>query len=100
MRSSARMRRLLAVLLIALPALAADPAEEVRQAEIGFAKSFADRDQAKFFTFVSDDATFLSPLRTLSGKQAITERWTRYLAGPDAPFSWTPERVAVNGAGT
>lgn len=99
MRSSARMRRLIAVLLIALPVFAADPAEEVRQAEIGFAKAFADRDQAKFFSFVLDDATFLGPLRTLSGKAAITERWTRYLSNPEAPFSWTPERTAVNASG-
>jgi pimeloyl-ACP methyl ester carboxylesterase/ketosteroid isomerase-like protein len=93
------MRRLLAVLLIALPVFAADPAEEVRQAEIAFAKAFADRDQPKFFSFVLDDATFLGPLRTLSGKAAITDRWTRYLSGPEAPFSWTPERTAVNASG-
>ena len=97
-----RMRRIttIVILLFALPALAADPAEEVRQAEIAFAKAFADRDQAKFFGFVLDDASFLAPLRTMSGKQAITDRWSRFFSGPEAPFSWGPERVAVNKAGT
>ena len=96
------MRRIttILVLLLALPALAADPAEDVRQAEIAFAKAFADRDPAKFFSMVLDDASFLAPLRTMSGKQAITERWSRFFNGPQAPFSWGPERVAVNQAGT
>ena len=35
-------------LFIAASAYAADPADEVQKAEIGFAKAFADRDQAKF----------------------------------------------------
>ena len=94
------MRRLIAALLIALPVYAADPAEEVRQAEIAFAKAFADRDQAKFFSFVLDDSSFLSATRTLGGKQAVVDRWSRFFSGPEAPFSWGPERVAVNAAGT
>jgi len=94
------MRRLIAVLLIALPVYAADPAEEVRQAEIAFAKAFADRGQAKFFSMVLDDASFISLGRTLTGKQAVVDRWSRFFQGPEAPFSWGPERVAVNSAGT
>jgi len=95
-----RMRRLIAILLIALPVFAADPAEEVRQAEIAFAKAFADRDQAKFFSFVLDDASFMSPAGTLAGKKTITDRWSRFFKPAEAPFSWGPERVAVNSAGT
>jgi pimeloyl-ACP methyl ester carboxylesterase/ketosteroid isomerase-like protein len=41
------------------PALA-DAIEEIRQAEIGFAKAFADRDRAKFFSYVADDAVFMA----------------------------------------
>lgn len=77
----------------------ADPVEQVRQAEIAFAKAFADRDQAKFFGMVLDDATFLGA-RTLAGKGAVVERWSRFFQGPQAPFFWGPERVVVNGAGT
>ncbi|MFL6247370.1 MAG: alpha/beta fold hydrolase [Thermoanaerobaculia bacterium] len=79
---------------------AAGPADEVRDAEIAFAKAFADRDQAKFFSFVLDDATFFGGLRTLHGKPEVVERWSRFFKGAQAPFSWTPERVAVNAAGT
>ena len=95
------MRKLLFViaLLVAVTA-AADPVEEVRQAEIGFAKAFADRDQAKFFAFVTDDANFLGGLSTQKGKAQVVERWSRFFKGPEAPFSWGPERVVVNGNGT
>jgi pimeloyl-ACP methyl ester carboxylesterase/ketosteroid isomerase-like protein len=87
------------LVLVSLPVFAADPAEEVRQAEIAFAKAFADRDAAKFFSFVADDATFLGGLRTLRGRQAVIERWSDFFKGPKAPFSWGPERVSVNAAG-
>ncbi|MHB0971938.1 MAG: alpha/beta fold hydrolase [Thermoanaerobaculia bacterium] len=84
---------------VAVFAYAADPVDDVRRTEIAFAKAFADRDQERFFSFVADDATFLS-LTTLSGKAKVIERWSRYLQGPEAPFAWGPERVAVNAAGT
>ena len=74
--------------------------EEVRQAEIAFAKAFADRDAAKFFSFVAEDATFLSGLRTSRGKKEVVESWTRYFSGPEAPFAWGPERVSVSADGT
>jgi pimeloyl-ACP methyl ester carboxylesterase/ketosteroid isomerase-like protein len=89
------------VLLAALPSFAADPAEEaVRQTEIAFAKAFADRDVAKFFGFLLDDATFLGGLSTQRGRQAVVERWTPWLTSATAPFSWGPDRVAVNKSGT
>src|SRR5436309_15919659 len=85
------------VLLIAIPAVASDPVDDVRHAEMAFAKAFADRDQAKFFSFVLDDASFLGGLRTLAGKKQIVERWSRFFIGSAAPFSWAPERVVVSG---
>jgi pimeloyl-ACP methyl ester carboxylesterase/ketosteroid isomerase-like protein len=90
----------LALCASALPAPAADPVDEVRRAEIAFAKAFADRDQAAFFGMVLEDASFLAPNRTLAGKKQVVERWSRFFAGPKAPFSWGPERVVVNAAGT
>jgi proline iminopeptidase len=87
-------------LLTALPAPAADAVDEVRRAEVAFAKAFADRDQAKFFGFVLDDASFLSGTRTLAGKNQVVERWSNFFGSSPAPFSWTPERVSVNAAGT
>lgn len=84
--------------LVALPLLASDPAEEARQAEIAFAKAFADRDADLFFSFVAEDAHFLNASRTLSGRKAVREVWSKYFEGT-APFSWKPERVLSNAAG-
>ncbi|HKR64055.1 MAG TPA: alpha/beta fold hydrolase [Thermoanaerobaculia bacterium] len=88
---------LILALALAAPALA-DAVSDVRATEVAFAKAFADRDKAKFFSFVADDATFASA-RTLRGKQAVIERWSRFFATPEAPFSWTPERVVVTADG-
>lgn len=84
--------------LLSVVAFAADPVEEVRQAEIAFAKAFADRDAGRFFSFVAEDATFLG-FGTLRGKKQVIERWSRFFEGPQAPFSWGPERVSVDAAG-
>ena len=92
------MRKLLLILLIAVPVFGG-AVEDVRDAEIAFAKAFADRDAAKFFTYVLDDATFLSRRGTLSGKPEVMRVWSDYLKPERAPFSWHPERVVVNGAG-
>ncbi len=74
-------------------------ASAVKDAESAFAKAFADREQAKFFAFVAEDANFLSPNRTLAGKPQIVETWSRFFKDQNAPFAWRPERVVVNGAG-
>jgi pimeloyl-ACP methyl ester carboxylesterase/ketosteroid isomerase-like protein len=96
------MRHALLILAMfaALPAAAADAVDDVRRAEVAFAKAFADRDQPKFFAFVLDDASFLGGLRTLAGKQQVVDRWSKFFGSSPAPFSWTPERVSVNAAGT
>ena len=91
------------IALLATLSLAATPVpnavDEVRKAETAFARAFADRDKAAFFAFVADDATFLSPLGALRGKQAVVERWSKFFEGPEAPFSWIPERVEVSADG-
>jgi proline iminopeptidase len=90
----------LIIILPALPVSAADAVLDVRTAETGFAKAFADRDKVKFFSYVADDAVFLNPLGTLRGKPQIIERWSRFFDGvAEAPFQWGPERVEVTGDG-
>jgi ketosteroid isomerase-like protein len=99
-----RMRKtiivLLSLVLFASAAYAADPADEVRAAETAFAKAFADRDAAKFFSFVAADATFFGGRNALKGKEAVVKAWSRFFESKEAPFAWHPETVAVNGAGT
>jgi pimeloyl-ACP methyl ester carboxylesterase/ketosteroid isomerase-like protein len=94
------MKALAAVLTLALaiPAFA-DAVEEVRQAETAFAKAFADRDKAKFFSYVADDAVFMGAMGASRGKQAVVARWSRFFEGPVAPFAWGPERVEVVAGG-
>ena len=36
----------------------------------------------------------------MAGKQAIIDRWSRYFASPEPPFSWGPDRVAINASGS
>ncbi len=87
------------VLLLTCVAGFADAVEDVRHAEESFAKAFTDQNSAKFFSFVADDATFFGGGRTLNGKAAIVAAWSQYFKGA-APFSWTPERAAVDASGT
>jgi pimeloyl-ACP methyl ester carboxylesterase/ketosteroid isomerase-like protein len=94
-----RLAAALLALTLATAALA-DAVEEVRQAEIGFAKAFADREKAKFFSYVADDAVFMGALHTQRGKAEVVRRWSRYFDNvPVAPFRWGPERVEVTGDG-
>ena len=96
------MRRHLCLLLLvifALPASAADRAEEVRATEIAFAKAFADRDAKKFFLYLADDAQFLGRRNTMHGKQEVIAGWSEFFKPAVAPFRWQPERVVTNATG-
>lgn len=91
------------VLLLVAPSRAqtnADLREQVRQTEIAFAKSMADRDHAAFASFLADEAVFFGPDRVLRGKREVVEGWKGYYAAAKAPFSWEPERVEVVDSGT
>jgi ketosteroid isomerase-like protein len=95
-------------LLLALAAVASAPAaaegleelaQQVRASETAFAKTMADRDHAAFTAFVSEQAVFLG--RTVRrGRTDVAAGWKAYFEGPQAPFSWAPERVEVIGDGT
>jgi ketosteroid isomerase-like protein len=96
---------LLALLLLqgaaapgAKPATAA-LAEDVRRTERAFAKTMADRDHAAFTSFLAEDTIFVGR-ETLRGRDAVARAWKRFYDGGPAPFSWEPERVEVNDAGT
>ena len=93
-----------AVLLAGLAGLASgatnEPfAEQLRQTETAFAKTMADRDHAAFTSFLADETVFMGRT-TLRGKAAVAAAWKRYYDGPQAPFSWKPDRVEVLDSGT
>ena len=106
MRQSGTLVSLLVALVLLVPAATAaataagkDAAEHVRSAEISFAKAFADRDRDRFFSFLAEDAVFISSQRLMSGKPEVVAVWSQYFTGPAAPFNWKPERVVTNAAG-
>lgn len=102
------MRRSI-LLLIALPiapmsvrAQSGDTAslrQQVVAAERAFAKAMADRDHAAFQTHLSDEAIFFNGEEPIRGKDAVAAAWRSFFTGPDAPFSWDPDRVAVLDSG-
>ena len=72
---------------------------EVREREVAFAKTMADRDQAAFASFVSVEAVFVGRT-TLRGRQQISDGWKPFFEGAQPPFSWRPETVEVLESGT
>jgi ketosteroid isomerase-like protein len=73
--------------------------ERVRQREIAFAKTMADRDHAAFVTFLSEETLFFGR-QVYRGRAEVAASWKRFYEGPQAPFSWRPETVEVLDSGT
>ena len=74
--------------------------EQVRQTEIAFAKSLADRDPAAFASFLAAETVFMSGARVTRGAKEVAERWKGFFEGAQAPFSWAPETIEVLDSGT
>lgn len=83
----------------ALPVAPADRAAEVAAVERAFARTMAERDHVAFSSFLADEAVFVAGTKVLRGRQAIAAAWKRFYDGPQAPFSWTPDRVEVLDSG-
>ena len=74
--------------------------EQVRQTEIAFAKTLADRNAAGFASFLATETVFMSGTRVTRGATQVAERWKAFFEGAQAPFSWAPETVEVLDSGT
>ena len=86
-----------------LPAQGSDHAalqQQVMAAERAFAKTMVDRDHAAFAALLSDEAIFFNGEEPIRGKDSVVAAWRPFYAGPDAPFSWEPDRVEVIESGT
>ena len=81
------------------PAGLSPAARDVWNTEVAFAKTMADRDHKAFSSFLSNEAVFFGQASTLRGKAAVAEGWRRFYEGPQAPFSWGPDRVEVLDSG-
>jgi len=97
------MRRLIPLLLLLLPCCAstrrapslADLRQQVRETELAFAATMADRDLEGFTSFLSDDAIFFGGPEPLRGKAAVAAGWEPLFRSSKAPFSWRPDTVEV-----
>jgi ketosteroid isomerase-like protein len=78
----------------------AELAEQVRSAEIAFAKTMADRDHAAFTSFLAEEAIFIGPKEAFRGAKEVAAGWKQFFNGPQAPFSWEPDQVQVLDSGT
>lgn len=68
---------------------------ELRETEVAFAQTMANRDLDAFAKFLSGEVVFFTGERELRGRNAVSEVWAPFFDGADAPFSWRPETVAV-----
>src|SRR5262249_13887513 len=76
-------------------------ASQVAGVERAFAKTMADRDHSAFVSFLSEEAVFMPDgPQALRGRNAVANGWKRLYDGPQAPFSWEPDRVEVLDSGT
>jgi ketosteroid isomerase-like protein len=67
---------------------------DVKAAETAFAKTMADRRLDQFADFVAEDAVFVGAAMNI-GRARVIEKWGGLFKGPQAPFSWAPDAVAV-----
>lgn len=74
--------------------------DKVRQTEIAFAKTLADRDINAFRRFLSSETIFMSNGKATRGPENVIAQWKAFFDGPSAPFSWEPEFVEVLESGT
>jgi uncharacterized protein (TIGR02246 family) len=73
--------------------------QEVRQAEIDFARAAADGDIEKFADSIAEDAVFFGASK-LEGRDAVVAAWGPFL-DPDSGVSirWSPQVVEVAASG-
>lgn len=74
--------------------------DQVFNTETAFAQTMADRDHAKFQTFLAPDTVWTGGRGALRGSAAVAAGWKKFFDGPRAPFSWKPDTVEVLDDGT
>jgi ketosteroid isomerase-like protein len=83
---------------VAQPASAApliDLKSQVTETEMAFARSMAERNLGAFRDAIAKEAVFFGERQVLRGREAVVNQWQQWFQGPNAPFSWQPERVEV-----
>src|SRR5512133_2650967 len=99
-RSIAIAALLGAAVLTASAETNAELRDQVWKTETAFAKTMADRDHAKFTSFLADETIFFGSKSVMRGKSAVATAWKQFFDGPKPPFAWAPEKVEVLDSGT
>lgn len=73
--------------------------EQVRAAELAFAKAMADRDFAAFMSHVSPTAVFFGGKAVEHGPTEIAAAWRPLFSDFEAPFAWAPDAIEVLSSG-
>jgi ketosteroid isomerase-like protein len=107
MNRSRHFVRLAALALFLSPAVhAADEpfdraarTEEVRQAELAFAKSVMDNRPEAFASHLDEGAVFVGAEGVTRGKAQVVEAWAGFFAEGRPYFEWHPEVVELSADG-
>lgn len=73
--------------------------EQVRAAEIAFAKSVMDDRPELFASFLDPDTVFVSGANLRRGKAAVVESWKGFFGAERPYFEWHPEIVELSADG-
>lgn len=82
-------------LTIAMTGSPEDLTEELRAAEIAFARAAEERDLDRFESFLAPDAVFTAGGRELRGPDSIRTAWSGFFDPEGPSISWQPESVTV-----
>ena len=74
--------------------------QQVFAAERAFARSMAERRHEDFVRWLSEHTVFFDGRKPLHGRAAVAAAWKPFYEAAEAPFSWDPDLVEVNGEGT
>ena len=72
--------------------------ESLRETEMAFAASVADKDRERFASFISEEAIFVAGA-VLRGKQAILDGWAVFFREDAPKLIWGPEVVEIQDDG-
>jgi ketosteroid isomerase-like protein len=73
---------------------------ELRQADLAFAKATADRRLEGWMSFFADDAAVLHDGKTVNGKSALRQYYEPIFANKSFALSWTPTHAEAAKDGT
>jgi ketosteroid isomerase-like protein len=104
--TSSRLTAAAIILIVGLSAVAAaedqnaeDLTRELRETEMAFARTMADRDHEAFTSYLAEESVFFGPNGEIRGRDAVAAAWKPFYQDERPPFSWQPESATVLDSG-